>query len=645
MQRTIRVLRVGLPILFFAFLLLIALSWRRTHATRRDQATGPVTSTIRPVDKPQLESKTFEDTQTIAGRIAMHIRAERVVAFQSGWNTLEDVHLTIYRASGLTYELVCPQAQFNSSTKEADAKGGVKLTSSDNVEITTAEIHFDGNRLTNHIPVQFVIDRWQGNAGALDLDVQSDQLRLYEKFAATMMPEDTNASTLRINAAEGIYRRKENDVAFNDNVVIIRDEDRLTADHAAGRFTTDRKTLSALEGKGKVNIEFLTAGGHNLLTCERFWSDVAGNGQINAMHAQGDPGPAHAVLEGPPKRDIVAHEFRVGLANKQVTDLRADTNVVMKELEPQTRQMSGDHLSVFFDPKTHKPTNGAVEGNFKYDDARSQARAVRANYDLSSDRVILSAYPGSDPTITTDGNTLKAKLIEFAPRAGTAKATGGVIAQLVSKQNGPAADSTNMFPANKPVFVNSDVVTMKQATKTAIFTGNVRAWQETNTMFAQELQVQGAGDQIAARGNVRMTLYNTGSGDARKKPVLTNSDHLLAHKGDRRLELTGSVKIDDEQRHLSSDRATIFFDANRRAERIEAETKVVLVEDPTSRKGTGDKATYFVNRRVIYLNGSPATVTDPKGTVTAQNFAIDLVRNKVEVMSSSAPTQGTYKQQ
>src|ERR1044072_3950819 len=96
--------------------------------------------------------------------------------------------MTIYRPTGLTYELVCPQAQFNSNTKEADAKGGVRVTSSDNVEVTTAEIHFDGNRLTNHIPVQFKIDEWVGNAGALDLDVQGEELRLYQKVNATTQP-------------------------------------------------------------------------------------------------------------------------------------------------------------------------------------------------------------------------------------------------------------------------------------------------------------------------------------------------------------------------------------------------------------------------------------------------------------------------
>ena len=144
MQRSVRVLRVALPVIFFAFIIVIAITWRHGKP-RRDKSTNqPVTSTIRPSDTAAIESKRFEDTQTVGGKIVAHIVAERVVAFQSGWNTLENVKMTLYRPTGLTYELVCPEAQFNSNTKEADAKGGVRVTSSDNTEIVTAEIHFAG---------------------------------------------------------------------------------------------------------------------------------------------------------------------------------------------------------------------------------------------------------------------------------------------------------------------------------------------------------------------------------------------------------------------------------------------------------------------------------------------------------------------
>ncbi|MDP9361961.1 MAG: LPS export ABC transporter periplasmic protein LptC [Acidobacteriota bacterium] len=664
MQRTIRVLRVALPLVFIGFVLLIAVSWHRGKPHKDKSGAVPVTSTMRPVDKPAVESMTFEDTQTVNGRLASHIRAQRVVAFQSGWNTLENVQMTIYRPTGLTYELVCPQAQFNSNSKEADAKGGVRVTSSDGVEITTAEIHFDGNHLTNHIPVNFKVDRWAGSGGALDLDVPGEMLRLYEKVDATMAPATPAESPLNIRGQEGTFRRKENYADFTKDVVATRDADRINVDHVLSRFGVDHKSLLALEGQGHLTIvmtgetpmagKTADASGRKTITADRFWSEIGANGQISALNFIGETAPAHAVIEGPPNRDLVARMFRVGLANKQVTDMKADDNVIMKEIAPVKREMTSGHLTVYFDAATHRAASAALEGSVHYKDPKNDAHSVRANYDIVNDQVTLTGEPGFYPAVVADGQTLKAKVIELSPRAGTARATGEVIAQLVSKQQNGApatvsADATSVFPAGKPVFVNSDTVMMRQANKIAVFSGNVRAWQETNTVFAQELQVQGAGEQVTARGNVRTLLYNTSSNpaaEARKVPMQSTSDVLVSRKTDRRIDLTGNVQIDDgEQRHFSSEHASFFFDANKKMDHIEAQEKVVLVEKATSRRGTGDRATYNVGRRMVYLTGAPATVTAPNGTLNGEMISIDLVHNKVEVVSPKTPMQGTYKPQ
>ena len=665
MQRTIRILRVALPIVFIGFVIVIALNWRRGKPHKDKAGAVPVTSTIRPTDTASIESKTFEDTQTVNGRIASRIRAQRVVAFQSGWNTLENVQMTIYRPTGMTYDLVCPQAQFNSNTKEADAKGGVRVTSSDGVEITTAEIHFDGNHLTNHVAVNFKVDRWVGSGGALDLDVPAEVVRLYEKIDGTMAPETPAESPLNVKAQEGIFRRKENLADFTKDVVATRESDRINVDHILGRFGADRKSLMALEGQGHVTIvmtgemsmgggKSAESAGRKTITADRFWSEIGAAGQISALNFIGDTAPAHAVIEGPPHRDLVAHTFRIGIANKQVTDMKADDNVVMKETAPIKREMTSGHLTVYFDAATHRATSAALDGDVHYKDPKNDARSVRANYDITNDQIVLTGEPGFYPAVVADGQTLKAKLIEFSPRAGTARATGEVIAQLVSKQQNGAptavsADSTTIFPAGKPVFVNSDTVTMRQANKIAVFSGNVRAWQETNTVFAQEMQVQGAGDQVTARGNVRTLLYNTSTNataEARKVPMQSKSDVLIARKADRRIDLTGNVQIDDgEQRHLSSEHASFFFDANKKLDHIEVQEKVVLVERATGRRGTGDRATYNVGRRMIYLTGAPATVTAPNGNHSGEMMAIDLVRNKVDIISPKTPMQGTYKPQ
>jgi len=652
MQRTVRVLRIALPIAILAFIAVLAVKWDPAATGKRRPASEPVTSTQRPNDEAQLEGRAFRDVQTLGGRVVSEIVAARVVSFKSGWTTLEGVTLTIYRANGLTYVMSCPQAEFNSQTKEADAKGGVRVTSTDGIEIKTAEIRYDGARLTNDIPVDFRVDRWTGKAGALDLDVPGETLRLSKNITATMAPAQPAEEPMTIAGAEGLFKRHENTLEFTNKVQMDRGAESLKADYMIGRFTQDRKKLIGLDGHGNCVIVAAahTApgddfGGRKEITCDAFNTEVGPDGQINAFNALAAEHMVHAVLDGPPKRDIVARNFRIALANRVVNEIKADWQVVMKELGPEPRQINSEHVIVAFDQATRRARSAYLEGAFRYADAKTTATAFRANYDIFGDRIVLTTDPGWQATVVTDGNTIKAKQIEFSPRAQTARASGSVIAQLVSKGKGssaPAADGTNLFPAGKPVFINADELITRQATKTASFTGNVRAWQENNTLLAQEMQVLGSGDTILARGNVRTLLYNT-TAEARTTPVQTTSDQLTARRGERRIELLGKVTIVDETRNLKSEKSTFFLDEARKLQRVEAETGVIMTESSTGRRGTGDKAVYLVDKKMVYVNGKPATITDPKGTLTGQQIVYDVARDRVQVVSPTDPTKATYK--
>lgn len=651
MQRTIRILRIALPIAFIGFILVIVFSWDRSAGPRGKQPTAPVTSTQRPDDRPQAEARTFRDVQTIGGRVVSEIVADRVVSFESNWTTLEGVRLTIYRENGLTYVVSCPQAQFNSATKEAEAKGGVRVTSSDGIEIATAEIHYDGFRLTNDIPVQFKVDRWTGNAGALDLDVENETLRLQKQVTALMTPANPAETPMTLKGKESFFNRRQNTVEFRDQVVMDRGPDSVKADWIIGRFTQDRRQLIGVEGDGHCEIVMAAnpqpgedLGGRKQIFSDGFITEVGPDGKINAINARSAQNAAHAILDGPPMRDIVARGFRIAIgANRAVSEIKADWQVVMKELGPEPRQINAEHVTVSFDETTRRARTAYLEGAFRYSDPKTTASAFRAHYDINGDRIVLTTDAGWQATVVSDGQVLKAKQIEFAPKAQTARATGSVIAQLASKGKGPTADATNLFPAGEPVFVNADLLMMRQQDKVAHFTGNVKAWQKDNTILSAELQIQGNGEIVTARGNVRTLLYNTGS-EQRKVPVQSKSDQLVARKGDRRIDLLGAVSIQDETRNLKSDKAQFFFDQARKIQRIEALTSVFLTETATGRKGTGDKAIYHVDKKMIYLFGNPATISEgQKGSVEGEQIALDLTKNRVYLEGEKTPTKGTYK--
>src|SRR5205823_1248475 len=101
--------------------------------------------------------------------------------------------------------------------------------------------------------------------------------------------------------------------------------------------------------------------------------------------------------------------------------------------------------------------------------------------------------------------------------------------------------------------------------------------------------------------------------------------------------------VEDETRTLTSDHATFFFDANKKLDHVDADGKVVVTDSSTGRKGTGDHAIYRMNSKTAELTGKPATTTAPNGTASGEKIAIDLARNKVEILSPTGPATGTYK--
>jgi lipopolysaccharide transport protein LptA len=651
MQRTVRTLKIALPVTFVVFVLILVLSWDRTAGRSGRAAAESVTSTLRPEDTPQIEGRAFRDVQTIGGRVVSEIVAERVVSFESGWTTLEGVKLTLYRENGLTYVVLCPEAQFNSKTKEAEAKGGVRVQSSDGIEIATAEIRYDGARLANDIPVEFRIDRWNGRAGALELNVRDEKLRLHKNVSASM--EEAGQEPMSVQSVESIFHRRENTVEFQNQVALHRGIEHLKSDWMLARFTQDRRQIIGLEGRGNASvvmaaapgIEGAAGKGITEVTCETFATELGHDGRIAAINANGGSTAAHAHLAGPPARDIDARSFRVALSGQNVSEIKADGQVVMIEKADVERTIQAERVTVWFDAATRKARSAYLEGNFRYRDPKTTASAFRANYDITGDRVVLTTDPGWQATVVSEGNVLKAKQIEFSPRAQNARASGSVIAQLASKpkSNAAAADSTNLFPSGKPVFVNSDELIMRQSNRIAHFAGRVKAWQESNSLFADELQVQGNGELITARGNVKTLLHNTSEAERRKTPLQATTNQLMARRGEQKIEMTGNVAIRDESRTLDAEKATFFFDQARKLDRVEVDGNVALAEGVSGRKGNGERAVYQAQKEVIHMFGSPAKISDPAGWVSGQQIVFDLARDRVQVVSDEGKTTGTYK--
>lgn len=645
MNRSIRILRIVLPILFVAFLAILGFSFSRSTWQERGVA-DPVTSTIRQGDSPLLEAYQFDDTQSIGGRVVSRIRAVRTMGFESGWYTLEQVQLTIYRENGQAYELSAPEAQFHAETKEAKAKGGVRISSTDGVLIETAEINFDGSRLVNRIPVRFQADQWSGRAGAVDLNVSTEHLRLFERVVAQRATP--GEPPLVITADEADFDRLASEGVFRGNLVVDRAGDRLTSETLTARVDPAKKVLTGFEGCCGVRFAVgagsaVTAGkglGATTVTGERFFTEIGPAGEIRAIFIQSGDAPATAVMEGPPRRTLQAGQLRVTFAAGGVSALEANGSARIEETGATPRTISGSAIVANFDAAQKRPTSAVVEGNLEYRDPKTRATSQRGTFDFIGDRAVLIAAPGVMPALETEGSRLTAERIEMTSRTGVLKAEGSVRGSFRSNPTQPAQTGAGIFPASKaPVNVNADALLLVQKEQSAHFTGNVRAWQEKNVLLANELKIEQGGELMRAAGNVRTLLYNAREGEA-GGPIKANAATLVARRGERRMELDGDVRIEDQGRVLKTAHATFEFDVQQQLERVEATGDVQVSERATGREGSGTRLLYRVPKQTMVLEGSPATVSDKQGTVKGSEIVFDLAKNRVDVIGG---TESTYR--
>jgi len=259
MHRLVKALRLIIPILLLVFIAVVVASY--TRRPRIEKKAEPFHSPTRKGDKPLLVATTFEDTQSIGGRIVSRIRARRTVGFASGFYTLEGVELTIFRADGQTYQLVCPQAQFQPKTKAAEAIGGVTVKSSDGLEFSTASITFDGTKLVNRVPVRFKVDSWEGRAGGMDFSISDEAIRFFEPIEA--FHRVVNTPETRFTAKDALFLRKRGEVTFNGGVDMLRARDSMHSESVAVKLDGKLRTLLGLEGTGAVKLNLAQASRHH----------------------------------------------------------------------------------------------------------------------------------------------------------------------------------------------------------------------------------------------------------------------------------------------------------------------------------------------------------------------------------------------
>jgi len=644
MHPLVRILRIALPIAFVGFVILIAVSFSRAQFPQRKDDPPPSID-IRPEDNPSLVMDAFEDTHSIGGRVISRIRATRTIGFESGWFALESVELALFSQNGVQYTVTAGQAQFNPETKEAEAIGGVTVSSSEGLSLKTQRVRFDGEHVTNRLPVDFEVGGWVGHAGRIRLRVEDETLFLLDGVTATLEP-DTGDERVDLSANSATSFQQTGDLLFEGSVKVERPSEVLLADKLRVGTAPDTRKLTGLAGEGNVLIRMLKGSalvnrsdevigaGETRINADRFTGEVGENATLRALNIIGDKLLVRAIMDTTPRREMTTSNLRAELTpTGGILSLHATGRSSIQELGPAPRVVEADDLRVSFDPDTREPTGAIFRGNVHFRDKDSEGRAPQAIYDIRGDKVTLVSTETVSPTLQTEGTVVKARSIDVSPRAGTLKATGQVVVRYDSA--GGAANNVLFSDSDEPVFVNSESMYAIDSSGVITFSGSVKAWQNLSSVFANEMQIVRDGEKLTASGAVRVVVRQQGE-DGSVQSITARADSMTARRDPGRVELAGGVVIEEAARTLSTDRAVFIFDRGDRIERMEATGNVRVEEAGTGRSATGSTATYLVSQRNLRIQGDPAVLVDASGEIRGSEIVFDSVTQKVEVIGGEA---------
>jgi lipopolysaccharide transport protein LptA len=509
----------------------------------------------------------------------------------------------------------------------------VKVTSNEGIELRTATLRFNGTSATNKVPVDFKVGSWEGRAGGIRLEVSDEALHLTDGVRADLKSDDPNARA-SIEAAEATSRQRAGEISFSGNVRMTRQSESASADRIAAITRPGDRTLSALTGAGNIVIRLAGASafaaqagdeligrGETRITADRFVGDIPAGGVIRGLIFFGE---------------LMASQVRVELTEaRAIGALHAEGKAKMSEEGKVPRAVEAEKIDVFFDPKTNKPSNAVLEKTVRFRDPTSEGRADAATYDIAGDRVVMSTVGTSTPTLKSQGTLLKANVIEIMPQGGILKGTGAVVVRYDSLKDSPG-DSVLFAGKGQPVYVNSAAVHLTRQGRQATFTGGVKAWQDLNTLFSNELHIVENGEEMNARGAVRAILRQGVDEAGAPRLVNARSDTLTAKKTARQVEFDSNVRIEEPGRVLVSDKTTMYFDKAQKLDRIESSGNVSVTETATGRSAKGNHATYRVAQRTLRILGSPAVLTDTAGEVKGSEIRFDTASQKVEVIGGEA---------
>jgi len=621
-------LEIGILVFGAAFLALIAFFFRAGQAPPSGGASfagGGRGSARVPAGAPGGQPTTllqgFDYTESVGEKPLFRIRSERTIGFGSGaglppnWYALEKVSLTIYPESGAPVTVLADRAQYDDRTKAAVLSGNVRwVESQDGALGETEKLEFDPSKRTLRAPtnLHFTRGTFDVRAASGNYDVRTRKLALAGPIRGSGTGQGSGGLS-SIAANSGEYRREEAVIELAGNVSATSAKgDTLSCGRLLMRLSENNRpewarAFSKVSGTLAPTAPGASSRAYSADEAALFFDP---SGEVRSVHLTGNPA---TVTE--PNRRLAARSVDLDIAGGRPVSARANGDVRLRSDRGNAEAVrasasfaaGGDFQTLELEGDVH------LEG-----DGRT-GRADRV-VDLPDRGVwLLTGTPEKSATVEEGGSRVSASRIEIDRNRKSLSAEGKARAVFVPAKDRPANGAAFLGDPSRPTYGKAEKIVLDQASHLASLSGSASLWQDSSSVFADDITVNDAEKSAAAVGKVRTVLTRAPApaARAREEPTVVTARRLLYRESEASAVFEDAVTVTRGAWRATGDRGVAFFGKDKRLERVELSGGVALADRATGRTGSADRAVDYPDEGRTVLNGSPARVSDAEGNRVA----------------------------
>jgi len=296
--------------------------------------------------------------------------------------------------------------------------------------------------------------------------------------------------------------------------------------------------------------------------------------------------------------------------------VRVEFEPLESPLAKPMRMTTSHKLVARIDRVTQEFTQLTQSGDFHFTEGERQASSELAVYDAATHIISLR---GGEPVMWDARGRTRAEQVDINMETSESVARGRVSTTYYNQE--ATSRAVPFQKRQSPVFVAADRAEVKQEIHLAVYTGQVRAWQEDHYVTADRIELYGKERMMVAIGQVKSGFYQAPdrsreTGSSPTVPVFARAQRMTYLDAERLVRYEREAQLQQGRDRLSADRLTVFLKRDfNEIERAVAEGQVVVSEP--GRRAYGDQAVYTAADERVVLIGQPARVEDD-GTSVAQ---------------------------